>query len=322
MCKRLEVPFESFHGYLRLVGSSNGLICLFDTNYFTYIGTVILWNPSIRKFKILPDAHWFHRFTTEFSHMAVGFGFDYISFDFKVVQILYDRDYESERGRQALVYQIKNESWRKIEVAVPCFMHNNWSSNVLVNEAVHWLAYTRLTADGHPNCIMAFSISEEVFKVMELPRDLELNFRELRLSPSVDEKSVALFVSYSDNAGERWDMWLMNDYGKVESWMKKYSIVQNHMVPLKFLNNGEDLLEMRGENLVLLDLEKEETKNLKVSGLPLSFNTAGFVPSLALLGDGHEVVPNIVPINGNGILINDQVMVASEIDGVSRNYEG
>ncbi|KAL2478755.1 F-box/kelch-repeat protein-like [Forsythia ovata] len=114
---------------------------------------------------------------------------------------------------------------------------------------------------------------------------LELNFRESCLSPSVDEKSLALFISYSNNAGERWDMWLMNEYGKVESWTKKYIIVQNHMVPLKFVNNGEYLLAMSNENLVLIDLEKEETKNLEVSGLPFSFYTAGFVPSLALFDE-------------------------------------
>ncbi|KAL2546777.1 F-box/kelch-repeat protein-like [Forsythia ovata] len=114
---------------------------------------------------------------------------------------------------------------------------------------------------------------------------LELNFRESCLSPSVDEKSLALFISYSNNAGERWDMWLMNEYGKVESWTKKYIIVQNHMVPLKFVNNGEYLLAMSNENLVLIDLEKEETKNFEVSGLPFSFYTAGFVPSLALFDE-------------------------------------
>ncbi|KAL2468052.1 F-box/kelch-repeat protein-like [Forsythia ovata] len=108
---------------------------------------------------------------------------------------------------------------------------------------------------------------------------------ESRLSPSVDEKSLALFINYFDNAGERWDMWLMNEYGNVESWTKKYIIVQNHTVLLKFVNNGEDLLAMSNENLVLIDLEKEETKNHEVSSLPFSFNTASFVPSLALLDD-------------------------------------
>ncbi|KAL2521144.1 F-box/kelch-repeat protein-like [Forsythia ovata] len=110
---------------------------------------------------------------------------------------------------------------------------------------------------------------------------LELNFRESRLSQSIDEKSLALFISYSDNAGERWE----NEYGKVESWTKKYIIVQNHMVPLKFVNNGEDLLAMSNENLVLIDLKKEETKNLEVSSFLFSFYIAGFVPSLALLDD-------------------------------------
>ncbi|KAL2454418.1 Ankyrin repeat family protein [Abeliophyllum distichum] len=41
-----------------------------------------------------------------------------------------------------------------------------------------------------------------------------------RLIYYFDEKSLALFISYSNNAGERWDMWLMNEYGKVESWTK------------------------------------------------------------------------------------------------------
>ncbi|KAL2490223.1 F-box domain-containing protein [Abeliophyllum distichum] len=138
---------------------------------------------------------------------------------------------------------------------------------------------------SHMSVEFRFNHKTVDFKVVQLLYDWNcdrvaanrgLNFRKSRLSRSVDEKSLTLFTSYSDNASDRWDVWLMNKLERWESWMKKYRIVRIHRsVPLKFVNNGEDLLEMNDENLVLVDIEKEEIKNLEVCGLPFSFYTAG-----------------------------------------------
>ncbi|XP_073026734.1 F-box only protein 8-like isoform X2 [Primulina eburnea] len=207
LCQKLETPFKSVNGYLRLVGSSRGVVCLFDTNYFNFVGTVILWNPFIGKYKILPCLQGFRCFKSSFSHMAVGFGFDHTNFDFKVVKILYGYDNnEHELRSEALVYGVKTGSWRNIGQVVPCFMPKNWCSNAFVHGVVHWMAYKRPQFDGHLNCIMGFDVVEEIFTLMELPQNLGPNCKELRLSPLVNEKSLSLFVSHRENMEEVMDL--------------------------------------------------------------------------------------------------------------------
>ncbi|GFY92323.1 hypothetical protein Acr_08g0007190 [Actinidia rufa] len=123
--KKFEFPFKSLYGYVRIVGSSNGLVCLFDTNFFSYIGTLILWNVIVGKFIVLPDSHATHRFSDTFSHMVVGFGFVLGKNDFKVVQILYDC--YSDDIPEVLVYSMEADLWRKVDAVVPGFMPNRWS---------------------------------------------------------------------------------------------------------------------------------------------------------------------------------------------------
>ncbi|XP_073313832.1 F-box/kelch-repeat protein At3g06240-like [Primulina huaijiensis] len=289
LCQKLETPFKSVNGYLRLVGSSRGVVCLFDTNYFNFVGTVILWNPFIGKYKILPCVQGFRCFKSSFSHMAVGFGFDQTNLDFKVVKILYGYDdNEHELRSEALVYGVKTGSWRNIGQVVPCFMPKNWCSNAFVHGVVHWMAYRRPQFDGHLNCIMGFDVVEDIFTLMELPQNLGPNCKELRLSPLVNEKSLSLFVSHRENMGESWDVWLMNDYGNVDSWTLKYVIVLEQVfVPIKIVNDGEILAAISDELLVLMNVETQEVMDLAVCGLPLSFYAADYDPSLALIDIGQ-----------------------------------
>lgn len=47
----LDYPYKKLHKYFSMVGSVNGLICLAIEEY-----DLVLWNPSIRKYKKLPDS--------------------------------------------------------------------------------------------------------------------------------------------------------------------------------------------------------------------------------------------------------------------------
>lgn len=266
------------------MGSDRGVLCLFDTNYFTFVGTVILWNPFIGKFKILPCPNELNSFRSTVSHMAVGFGFDHVNFDFKVVKILYSFDYEHKFLPEALIYGVKSGSWRRSGHVVPCFMTNSWSSSVFVNGVVHWLAHKQSRVHGNPNCIMGFDVVEEVFELMELPQNLGPNAKELRLCPWIDETTIVLFIGYHENVGEAWDLWLMNEYGNVRSWTRNRTIVLEQVFfPLKIVNDGDILAAIGDEKLVSIDVERGEVKDLEVCGLPLSFHAASYTPSLAML---------------------------------------
>uniref|UniRef100_A0A1S4B203 F-box/kelch-repeat protein At3g06240-like n=1 Tax=Nicotiana tabacum TaxID=4097 RepID=A0A1S4B203_TOBAC len=64
-------PVKKPRGYVRIVGSVNGLVCLvIEEKYF------LLWNPSIRKFKKLPDPR-------GGDYIMYGFGYDEFHDDYK-----------------------------------------------------------------------------------------------------------------------------------------------------------------------------------------------------------------------------------------------
>jgi F-box interacting protein len=67
--------------YTHLVGSCDGLLCLAQG---PYPNQAVLWNPSIRKFKILPSPNFPHQ---KFGMRAYGFGLDHLTCNYKVVAI-------------------------------------------------------------------------------------------------------------------------------------------------------------------------------------------------------------------------------------------
>ncbi|CAL5383126.1 unnamed protein product [Camellia sinensis] len=280
--KRFEFPFKSFNGYVRIVGSSNGLVCLFDTNYFSCLGNLFLWNPIVGKFKKLPDSHLSCRFRDTFSHMVVGFVFVYEINEFKVVEILYDSDREAVPD--VLVYSLEANSWRKVEAIAPCYMPNCWCSNVCVNGSVHWLALKRPGIGFLYDSIMSFDMSNEVFREIGLPDNRNGNFDRVDLCVSASGDSLSLFYHFND----RWEVWLMKDYGVVGFWMKQFDIAEPQVsVPLNFMSGGDVLLVMKSGKLALHDPENQQMKDVEICGLPSSFRVVTYASSLVLL-NGRE----------------------------------
>lgn len=283
--KKFEFPFKSQHGYIRIVGSSNGLVCLFDTNFYSYMCGLILWNVIIGKFKKLPYSYLTHRYRNNFSHMVLGFGFVLETNDFKVVQILYDCG--SDDIPDVLVYSTELNSWRKIEATAPCYMPNRWSSNVYVNGGVHWMAYKRPKVGHLCNSIMSFDMSGEVFKEMALPNNRPNGYDQLDLSVSVSGETLSLFFHFND----RWEVWLMQDYGVEDSWMRQFSIAGEQIsLPLNLIDNQDVLIVTGSGNLVSFDAENQQMKDLGITGLPSSFRIVTCTSSLILLDRGENVL--------------------------------
>ncbi|XP_074266790.1 F-box protein CPR1-like [Silene latifolia] len=71
---------------LNVVGSCNGVICLSNAPCKChYSNNIFLWNPSIRKSILLPMAN---NVSTDV-WVGLGFGFDSLTNDFKVVRLVY-----------------------------------------------------------------------------------------------------------------------------------------------------------------------------------------------------------------------------------------
>ncbi|XP_055814287.1 F-box/kelch-repeat protein At3g23880-like [Solanum dulcamara] len=95
------------------MGSVNGLICLAIKDDGLFI-----WNPSIRKFKNLPDSRLKLKLTDGYDCPAgakYGFGYDESNDDYKVVGVLCRERRYTFHHLEVKIYSLKSDSWRSMK---------------------------------------------------------------------------------------------------------------------------------------------------------------------------------------------------------------
>ncbi|KAK2665119.1 hypothetical protein Ddye_003693 [Dipteronia dyeriana] len=291
----LEVPFSCETSYFKIVGSVNGLLCL--SLSFTLFGrTLYLWNPSIWKLKILSGSC-FHRQIEKWkTFFVVGFGFHRRTNDYKIVRIMYFTEIGGREPPRAEVFSLARNSWRKVGTNSGFYTRDR-SSTVVVNGCVHWFAF-RIN-DVYSKYILAFDFDSEEFREITLPKyhhNGESQFHRHRpaVSVAVLRESLALIVSwYKKHLMGCCNIWVMNEYGVVESWSKQYSIVPNERISrcLGIVNNRDLMLDVSGEKGVIsYDLDKQEYN--KPLGLDEHLDDlVTFHESLVLYEEGFRLTP-------------------------------
>ncbi|PRQ33751.1 putative F-box domain-containing protein [Rosa chinensis] len=222
-CK-VEVPtIELANACFRVVGTCNGLVCLAD-DLGLYMNTYILSNPSIRKSVALPGPN--VTYCTHGGHVAsIGFGFDAMTNDYKVVRLvtLLDEDSQDALCRTVVeVFSLATGSWSMLPDVSPRFEMDARTPQALVNGALHWHAKRRKEDDFY-YFILIFDVSRGLFHETMMPESLKCDPElTLQLSVSGDGKSIALFSMYSSHfcADPFFDIWVMNEYCIHESWTK------------------------------------------------------------------------------------------------------
>ncbi|OMP01088.1 Ovarian tumor, otubain [Corchorus olitorius] len=223
--KQLHYPSPEF-GTLRacfeVSGSVNGLVFLVDEKGFAY--DYILWNPLIKKLVRLPQPG--VTFTSYGPHHRAftGFGFDSKTNDYKVlrfVESLFNAP-GKEPEVEVEIYSLNANCWRSITHIAPKYSLSRTSprsyANCFVNGAIH-----RLATDKDRNLILAFDVSDQVFREIPLPECLS----------NVKPMSLIRLLKYGQSiAALTWDwdlrdanikveqihMWVMKEYGVAMSW--------------------------------------------------------------------------------------------------------
>ncbi|XP_076897192.1 F-box/kelch-repeat protein At3g06240-like [Bidens hawaiensis] len=178
-----------------------------------------------------------------------------------------------DKNNIVLVYSLSTNSWEKKEgVSAPCYMNNDWFSATFVNGFVNWLAFK----EDRSRVIMAFDLDNERFQVFDLPKDIIPNdygnYLNLTMHSFGEDDSLplSLCAGYRQNNVNKLDVWVMGEYGVVDSWKKVFVISQLLM------------LTSQG-NLVLFDAIKNETQDLGTRGAPADFHAIRYTASLAQL---------------------------------------
>ncbi|XP_059316547.1 F-box/kelch-repeat protein At3g23880-like [Lycium ferocissimum] len=243
----LDYPMKDPQKFFRIVSSVNGLIC-----YCIGFNDLVLWNPSTRKFKKVPDL--VHTQTDDY-HFSYGFGYDEVHDDYKVVAIFREI---SKRKYDAKIYSLKSDSWRTLDDFQGKILFNEYSSGKLVNGKLHWV-----TTGGDDRVITSIDlVDEKCRKVMEPYYGEE----SLYLTLGVLESDFSVVLSNH----ERMDVWVMKEYGVKESWTKLYTIIKcpgcATSPPICMSIEGE-ILHTFGSTLTILKPENDTMRFPKVTNI-------------------------------------------------------
>ncbi|KAA8516863.1 hypothetical protein F0562_017319 [Nyssa sinensis] len=162
---KLDTPLEFMDYVIQVSGSCNGLLCLSNI-----VRDIVLWNPSTRKYKMLPVAP--IEFPGGFSILdtrrviVYGFGHDVVNDEYKVVRMVqyYVLDNDSFDS-EVKVYSLKSNSWQRIP-DFPYYLCHDGVSGILAGGALRWIV-SRKPKPATANLIAGFDIGTEEYRSME-----------------------------------------------------------------------------------------------------------------------------------------------------------
>ena len=275
--------------HINMIGCINGIICLGGCFNCGFDG-FILWNPAIRKRKVVS-----YPSPPICAGTFYAFGYDQYFNDFKVVSIVTynEKSTSTDCYNFSHVYSLKADSWT--QVIDPDIHHLNIRLisrcyAIYFNGLHHWLGFldngdiNELEQNCDCEIILSFDISNDVFRIMRLPDEV---FRKLRY-PELDNVSRMnkifsvfndrlAFIVYKDEdtmTEKYFDIWVMREYGVEDSWTKQLVVgpLLGIEMPLQFAKNGELLVVGDDDTIVLYNIGSKEIRNLQLTEFPKSFN--------------------------------------------------
>ncbi|KAL3642428.1 hypothetical protein CASFOL_013243 [Castilleja foliolosa] len=134
--------------YSYTVGCCNGLVCICKGQ------EIVLWNPVMKLSKSVPLKD-----CRPFNLASLGFGYDAMGDDFKVVMIV-----ESITNITSVeIYSANLDSWITIDVGFQFSLFKS-KNNLIVNGNPYWFAWV----DGY-KVLLCFDVLELVFKIVPWP---------------------------------------------------------------------------------------------------------------------------------------------------------
>ncbi|KAJ7974649.1 F-box protein family [Quillaja saponaria] len=279
----LDLPYyQNNVTHIQILGPCNGIYCLYSI-------PISLINPSTRELKVVPNYPIRSSPGTYNLQSYPGFGFDPKTNDYKVVLLMdsWREDTNENLGWLAEIYSLKSNCWRQVDCPVPASI-SIWCESWIhcyVHRAYHWWGY-----DDVGDLILAFDISDEMFRTIRGP-NLGISSEEIAGIVASFKESISVITYPREGTEKYFDVWVMEDYGKEESWTKQLRIgpILDVERPLGFWRNRQLLLEDSNGRMVLYDPDAEEIKNLVVHGERSSLQAAIYMESLvSLRGETEE----------------------------------
>ena len=290
----IEVPFDFPTTPIQIVGSCNGLLCIAGTWGLDISDYVIyLWNPSIRKFKRLPDSCF-----GKLGFVTLGFAYHSEKNDYKVLRISSYPMVTPPMPDEIEVYTLSSDSWRRVGMSLRAnVMEFNYCSLLpfpLVSGALHWISrVVEGEEERKSEVIVSFDVNSEEFRMLRIPDGAMSTVGFQTRLASFKGKLAFLTCGQSEQSGgDQYSIWVMRKYGVLESWNKLFVVpIERFSVCIAFTMCGSLLTYChetndREQKFVLVDTETLHEKDFDIQQ-PSSVAT--FMESLALL-DGANMV--------------------------------
>ncbi|KAI9074026.1 hypothetical protein K1719_044026 [Acacia pycnantha] len=228
----------------RIVGSSNGVLCVQIYTEIPFLPSLFLCNPATREVSEVPQP--INNINGEF---RVGFGFSPIVNDYKIVisgATLFNNRVE--------VYSLRTRSWKEIKVGNFGVVEFFSCPSVTANGAIFWSGCFSLEGENnlviggeeenYDWIIISFDIAMEEFSLISLPDLLDLSFWD-KLTVYEDKLAILSLDVVGNYESSRIDLWVMEE--NIDE------------IVCKVDNIPEDETALYLLNLNTLDLEKFAT---------------------------------------------------------------
>ncbi|XP_038894348.1 F-box protein CPR1 [Benincasa hispida] len=272
-------PLMCYGSRINIWGSCNGILCICNV-----AEDIALWNPSTRKYRILPSlpSERLRDGVLRFAIESYGFGFDSVHDDFKLLKISQFIGLEDplDFDSHVKVFSMRKFCWMPIE-SMTYILRYNTKMGVFVNSALHWVV-SRNLGMGSADLVVAFDLGTDKFQEIPLP---ELTDSQCEIHVDVLGGCLCLLANFDRI---RFEVWVMKEYGVKESWMKLLTVSQVDFVgsiksvkPLSYSKTGCKVLLLHNRRkLIWYDLHTQKVHDAVIDGLPHSFDAETLVESL------------------------------------------
>ncbi|XP_023758513.1 F-box/kelch-repeat protein At3g06240 [Lactuca sativa] len=256
-------------GYAMVIGSVNGVICVYYKSYHDDGYAVYIWNPSLSALLTLPPCS----LPSCNSHdIDFRFGYDPRTDDYKVVKITGVSGTVNMLLPQAEVYSMRKGSWDSVKQRMemfPSHVTSIFNRDRVCTDGhdghIHWLSFTN--SKRKPETIVAFDLGAETFSEIPLPDSLLHHNVSSRMNV-LGVLTGKLCVMSRVRDGEC-EVWVMDEYGVADSWVKHHVFSQfdgGDIMPYGFTSRNEFLFRFNDDvdRYGLYDLVTAKTKTFKI----------------------------------------------------------
>ncbi|XP_051145198.1 F-box protein At3g07870-like isoform X2 [Andrographis paniculata] len=295
---RTNADFSFRTQRLTLVGSCNGLLCLyFASSPNPFYG---ICNPLLGECLKLPPVTESAPAYTYANYS--GFGYSTKMKQYKVISFMYRTSSDPQlstvsKQMVANVHTLGSDSWRRIE-NVPCPERSSFDP--FLNGALHWI-----TNSGKPSeLISSFDLENEMFKAIPPPPHFNVQYMKKVVGINIGILRDCMCMCYIYN-GVEFEVWVMKEYGVQDSWTKEFSIdlkfycklqVDDLRRPIKFFSNGDLLFISSYDSIVCFSPQKRTFREMRSLGpwlKEVSAHSLSFLSLKEVAGSKKDKVRNL-----------------------------